>query len=317
MRSLLSTLIALPLFAAPAFGWGCEGHQMIALIARAHLTPQASAAVDRLLTDSPMDAALKRFCRDRPADLMADSATWADDVKPIEKTGEWHYTNIPLSVHDGNVMKWCDPIGPSVDGKDRPGCIINAIELEWKTLRDPAQSPAARATALRYVIHLLGDLSQPLHVSDNHDEGGNCTRMRFFFQEKPENLHGIWDYKILEQDITREVATQSQYARMLDHMFAGHWHDWGESKTDVIAWSWEGQKISAKVTYGNLMPRIPVARADAGATSRAECDAGRNSTEALHITIDDAYAAEALPVIREQVAKAGYRLAGLLNQTFK
>ena len=60
---------------------------MIALIARAHLTPAAANAVDQLLRENPIDPALSRFCKDRPNDLMADSATWADDAKNIEKTG--------------------------------------------------------------------------------------------------------------------------------------------------------------------------------------------------------------------------------------
>src|SRR5277367_4546306 len=99
MRTLLVVILALPILSAPAFGWGCEGHQMIALIARAHLTPEASAAVDNLLRNNPIDDAVKRFCKDRPADLMADSSTWADDVRTTEKTGPWHYVDIPLAFH--------------------------------------------------------------------------------------------------------------------------------------------------------------------------------------------------------------------------
>ena len=63
LRNLLSLFAAIPLLAGSAFGWGCEGHQMIALIARAHLTPAASAAVDQLLRDNPIDPAIKRFLR--------------------------------------------------------------------------------------------------------------------------------------------------------------------------------------------------------------------------------------------------------------
>ena len=68
---------------------------MVALIARAHLTPAASISVDQLLRENPIDPALSRFCKDRPSDLMADSATWADDAKTIEKTAEWHFIDIP------------------------------------------------------------------------------------------------------------------------------------------------------------------------------------------------------------------------------
>ena len=74
MRTLLTVFAALPLVSASAFGWGCEGHEMVALIARAHLTPQVSAEVDRLLRANPVDPAQDRNCRDHPDDLMALSA---------------------------------------------------------------------------------------------------------------------------------------------------------------------------------------------------------------------------------------------------
>src|SRR5580692_2679659 len=139
MRIAFSLLAALPMLSGSAFGWGCEGHQMIALIARAHLTPAASTAVDRLLRASPIDPVLNRFCKDRPNDPMADSATWADDARNIEKTAEWHYIDIPLAIHTGTVpagdaMKWCPPLS---DG--RPGCIATAIDYEWAILRDGKQ----------------------------------------------------------------------------------------------------------------------------------------------------------------------------------
>lgn len=193
VRTVLIAAAALPLLATTAFGWGCEGHQMIALIARAHLTPAASQAVDRLLRENPIDPSLSRYCKDRPDDPMADSATWADDARNGEKTGDWHFIDIPLAVPaesaaGNNLMKWCPP---SSDGK--PGCIVSALDYEGQILRDRSQPAAARAKALRYVIHFIGDLSQPLHATDNHDRGGNCTEIIFFAQEKPENLHSIWD----------------------------------------------------------------------------------------------------------------------------
>src|SRR5580704_249434 len=145
MRIAILLLVALPALPGSVFGWGCEGHQMIALIARAHLTPAASSAVDQLLRENPIDPALSRFCKDRPNDLMADSATWADDVRNVEKTGDWHFIDIPLAVNTGSdIMKWCVP----VDGK--PGCIVSAIDYEWALLRDRSQPAPVRARALRY-----------------------------------------------------------------------------------------------------------------------------------------------------------------------
>jgi hypothetical protein len=315
MRPVLSFLAVLPFAAGSAFGWGCEGHQMIALIARAHLTPAASSAVDRLLRENPIDPALNRFCKDRPNDLMADSATWADDARNIEKTAEWHYIDIPLAAPAGSdAMQWCKP---AADGK--PGCIVSAIDYEWALLRDKSQPAPVRARALRYVIHFVEDLSQPLHAADNRDRGGNCTEIGFFStgkDAKPDNLHAIWDYKIIARELEARKATQAQYARTLDDDFARNWPLWGESKVDILAWTWESHTLAATVTYADLKPAIPVASPALGLADDAACAAERAAVGALHISIDDDYVSHALPVIREQLAKAGYRLAGLLNQTF-
>jgi hypothetical protein len=308
MRPVLSLLAVLSFATVPAFGWGCEGHQMIALVARAHLTPAASSAVDRLLRENPIDPALNRFCKDRPNDLMADSATWADDARNIEKTAEWHYIDIPLAVRtESDLMNWCKP---APDGK--PGCIVSALDYEWALLRDKSQPAPVRAKALRYVIHFVEDLSQPLHTADNHDRGGNCTEIKFFAQEKPENLHAIWDYKIIARDLEARKATEAEYARTLDGEFAR-----SESKIDISAWTWESHGLAATVTYADLKPPIPIASPNAGLADDAACMAGRAAVAALHISIGDEYVSHALPVIREQLAKAGYRLAGLLNQTLQ
>jgi hypothetical protein len=317
MRSIGILFAVLPVFASPAFGWGCEGHQMIALIARAHLTPAAASAVDQLLRENPIDPSLSRFCKDRPNDLMADAATWADDARNIEKTGDWHFIDIPLAVHieqasREDAMKWCRALA---DGG--PGCIITAIDYEWMILRDASRPAAARAKALRYMIHFIGDLSQPLHASDNHDRGGNCTSIRFFSEQKPENLHAIWDYKIIALELAATGATQPQYAKGLDESFARNWQAWGGSKPDLLAWTWDSHTLATTVTYPDLKPPIPIAPRSAGLADQAACDTGREATAALRISIDREYMAQALPVIREQLAKAGYHLAGLLNETFR
>jgi len=298
-----------------AFGWGCEGHQMIALIARAHLNSTASTTVDQLLRENPIDPALSRFCKDRPNDPMADSATWADDAKTIENTAEWHFIDIPVAVradsNETDVQNWCKPIG------GRPGCIVTALDYELALLRDKGQPSRVRAKALRYVIHFVGDLSQPLHAADNHDRGGNCTAIGFFSEEKPENLHAIWDYKIIARDLEATMATQAQYAKNLDEGFARNWPSWGESKIDILAWTWGSHALATTEAYGELTPPIPIVPATAGLADQAACNAGRASVAAQHISIGDEYVRHALPVIREQLAKAGYRLAELLNQTFE
>jgi hypothetical protein len=317
-RAFFFTTIAMLIPAAPAFGWGCEGHQIVALIARAHLTPAASAAVNQLLAANPMDPALNRFCKDRPGDAMADAATWADDTKRTEKTGVWHYVDIPLTASDGSslsagsLQSWCPPIGPSSGDKDRPGCVTNAVEYEWDILLDTSRSGVERATALRYVIHLVGDMHQPLHDSNNMDQGGNCTSIRFYDEEKPANLHAIWDYKLIQRELTAKKETQAEFANALDRQFADRWPAWGTPAIDPTAWAWEGNALARTMTYGDLKPAIAMEQPG----SQTDCNAERDKVTALHIGVSDSYFDATIPVVREQLAKAGYRLADLLNRTF-
>jgi hypothetical protein len=312
MRCVLPILVSWLGAAAPVFGWGCEGHQMVALIARAHLTPAAAAAVDQLLRDNPIDPSLKRFCQNRPADLMADAATWADDVKNMEKNGPWHYIDIPLTVTDPtSLARWCPPIGPPLEGKDRPGCITNAMEFEQSILRDKTRSSSDRATALRYVIHFAGDIHQPLHDSDNNDQGGNCTALHFFDEERPANLHAVWDYKVIERELADRHANEAGYAGLLDRKFADRAPEWIRN-TSPVDWAWEGHQLARTAAYGGLKPAIPFETPD----PRAECNAERNKITALHIAIGGQYLGQTVPVIDEQLAKAGYRLATLLNRTW-
>jgi hypothetical protein len=311
MRVFFLISLALSIPATPAFGWGCEGHQIVALIARAHLTPAASAAVTKLLTDFPMDPKANHPCKD--LDAMVDAATWADDTRSSEKTGPWHYVDIPLSEKDGrSLAAWCPPVGPSDDGKDRPGCVTDAIEYEWSILLDTSRSGLSRAVALRYLIHFVGDMHQPLHDSDNDDQGGNCTAIQFFAEERPANLHSIWDTKLIQHELGAKKETRADYAKDLDQQFADHWPVWGTSVVDPTAWAWEGSKVARTVTYGNLKPAIAVEQPGVP----ADCSAEREKVSALHIAIGDAYSDAAMPAIGEQLAKAGYRLADLLNRTF-
>jgi hypothetical protein len=317
MRIAFTLLAALSMSTTSAFAWGCAGHQIIALIARAHLTPAVSAAVDRLLGDNPIDPSLNRFCKDRPDDSMADSATWADDERSVDKTTEkWHYIDIPLAVKADSVpredaMKWCVDL-PNLT----PGCIVSALNSQRAILRDATQQSAVRARALRYVIHFMGDVAQPLHNVDNHDQGANCTSVKFFGEQKPGNLHSIWDSQLLARDLSNDGLTQPQYASKLDETFSSRWSEWGESRIDFLTYAWESHKLSEAVTYGDLDPRIPVQAATAGQADKEACNTEREDVAALHISMGDTYFAQAMPVIREQLVKAGYRLADLLNQTF-
>jgi hypothetical protein len=315
MRRIFWLTLAAPFFPSSAFGWGCAGHQMVAMIARAHLTPAISAAVDALLQSGPVDAAVNRFCQDRPADLMVDSATWADDVRISEKNASWHFVDIPLSVNrsSGSVDEWCPDIVPPAPGGNWAGCITKALDYNVAIVKDTSRSALDRANALRYVIHFAGDLHQPLHDENNNDQGGNCTVMQVFTNPRPGNLHSLWDSGLIQHALDAKTTTQAAYAADLNSRFGPKYEAMSTAKVDdPIAWAWSGYSLAASVAYGDLQPSIPVEKPDAQAT----CQAERDKVTALHISIDDAYYQKAMPVVDEQLATAGYRLAYLLNSLF-
>src|SRR3981189_246224 len=87
--------------------------------------PNALAVAMKLLKENPSDT--PRACKDATEDLMAIASTWADDVKRSEKTGSWHYMDIPLGLKKGDPEAYCEAVGPSVNGGERPGCILSAL----------------------------------------------------------------------------------------------------------------------------------------------------------------------------------------------
>lgn len=314
---ILWVFILATISSAGAFGWGCEGHQIVALIAAQHLTPQARAAVDQLLKANPIDPALRRFCQPVATDPMADSATWADDSKRVEKTGQWHYLDIPRGVEQADLMHYCQPIGDAPPagpdaGKDRPGCLFTALSYELAILKNRDLPSPQRATALRYLIHFIADLHQPLHTTTNDDQGGNCTTITLFDDPKPANLHGTWDYGIIAHYLKQKNETPAQLAAKLDLEYRKKGKHWLRQSPDFAGWIWEGHRVAEKTTYDRLRPKLPPAPAENG----PGCAVEKEKTSALGIHIDSRYADVAMPVIDKQLAKAGYRLAEVLNSAF-
>ncbi len=314
---LLQGIFLIAIACTRAFGWGCEGHRIVAFIASQHLTPQARTAVYQLLKDNPIDPALDRFCQPAAGDPMEDASTWADDSKREEKTGTWHYLDIPRGVEHADLMKYCAPVGDAPIGsagadKDRPGCVLTGLQYEFEILKDRNRSSAERATALRYVIHFIGDMHQPLHTTSNDDEGGNCTSVTLFENSERANLHGAWDYGIIAHYLKQNHQTPQEMAAQLDRRYESNGQKWLHERIDFSEWIQEGHRLAQRVTYDKLRPRLPVAPGGGG----PGCAAEREKSAALNIHIDARYAAAAIPVIEQQLAKAGYRLADVLNAVF-
>jgi hypothetical protein len=250
--------------AAPcAFGWGGEGHNLVARLAAAHLAPRAAAQVAEILG---------------PKDTLVSISSWADQVRNTRReTGPWHYVDIPLNKPHLEMQRDCA-------GRN---CLIAEIEQFQTKVADRSLAPAQRREALMFLVHFISDMHQPLHCTDNKDKGGNDVKLEFFGH--PTNLHSLWDSGLL--------------ARMgsEDHLFAEFSQDLSPkrvkklAKGNVRSWAEQSHRQGQLVVYGNLP------RHEEGTTLR----------------LSEAYERPADAVVKEQIERAGARLAKVLNATLK
>lgn len=166
MRSVALSLVFVLGLIRPAAAWGPEGHLVIAAIAQAHLTAAARAKVAALLGGD---------------NLVVLDSDWADEIRDQRpETAAWHYVNIPLAAVAYDPRRDCR-------GGD---CVVAQIERDERILANARAGASARAEALRFLIHFVGDIHQPLHaVAD--DRGGNDVVV--YLRGKRSNLHRVWD----------------------------------------------------------------------------------------------------------------------------
>lgn len=186
MRTLskMAALMAALNVSSVAHAWGAEGHRLIGELADRQLSPTARAEVARLLSAEP-------------GATLSSVATWADEVRSRD-TASWHYVNPPPGNCSYERARDCD------DGQ----CAVEALNAQVALLKSKA-SDEQRLTALKWVVHLVGDLHQPLHAGFKGDKGGNLYQVQAF--GRGSNLHSLWDSGLIRNragglDALREAA---------------------------------------------------------------------------------------------------------------
>ena len=164
-------LCGMALFCNLARAWGEDGHRIIATLAEAQLTPTARKELNRLL-------ALE------PGQTLASISTWADGHRS-PTTAPWHYLNFPRGYCSYQPERDCP------DGR----CIVGAIDRQLESLRT-AGDDEKRLTALKYLVHFMGDIHQPLHAGYGDDRGGNSYQLQAFMRGS--NLHAFWDSGLIK-----------------------------------------------------------------------------------------------------------------------
>ncbi len=291
-RHIAAALAAcLMLFAGSAFAWGARGHAMVADIATRFLTPAATLAVGELLQDD-----LGADGKPSGRSTLGQISSWPDELRATPEqraTGVYHYDDVPIcGVPDR--AKYCK------DGK----CATAWFAKQLAILRDPSRPKLARNEALKWITHLVGDLHQPLHASDDDDKGGNDVKITFLGKrmddpvdgrpQSPYNLHTAWDRLIPN----RAIDQRGGYDAFLgDLPNAGTRAAWDVG--DIDAWAAESFVLSRDFIY----PTLPTA---------FEC--GKPITAVLDI--GEVYYRPAAEIATAQLRKAGVRLAKVLNDAF-
>lgn len=192
----LGLALSLVLGSSGVYAWGSQGHQVVAGLALAQLTPKARAEVDRLLAQEP-------------GETLVSISTWADEHKN-PTTARWHYVNFPRDSCSFDAVRDCP------DGQ----CRVAAIERQTAVLVSNA-SDEKRLNALKYLVHLIGDVYQPLHAGYLDDKGGNKYQLQAFMRGSI--LHALWDSGIIK---SRAEDTDAMTARLLKRRTAFEFRKW-------------------------------------------------------------------------------------------
>jgi hypothetical protein len=250
-------LAAALLLAAPALAWGPTGHRTTGAIADHYLGPKARAGLKDILG----------------SESAAEASTWPDFMRSSpdpfwQKTASpWHYVTVPPGKSYAEV-------GPPPQGD-----ALTALTRFSATVRNPKAPLAERQLALRFIIHIVGDLSQPLHVGNGKDRGGNDVKVTFF--GKPTNLHALWDSDLVDQE----------------GLAFSEWRDWlvaAATPDQLRAWSSADPKqwvADSALERDRLYPAGP--------------------------ELGYAYVFEHRERMRQQLTKGGLRVAAYLNALFE
>ena len=264
---LALAMLVLTLGASNALAWGPDGHSIVAEIAQRRLDANATAQVQRLLGNGHS---------------LASEGSWADDVRPDRpETFNWHFVDIPVADAAYDAARDCAPT-PKGD------CIVAEIERARRTLR--CGTDDQKREALRWLVHLVADLHQPMHTI-GEEQGGNTVKVetqvvglrcpRCAVKITQDNLHWVWDTSL----IAATTWNWGAYARRLENGWLASDEARAAARGTTVDWANETHAMAREVW--SWLP-------------------------ADHVIGDDYYR-RALPVVDRQLGRAGVRLAATLN----
>lgn len=237
------------------FGWGATGHRIVGLIAERHLSKKVKKRLSFILEK----------------ETLAEVSNFMDFIKSdgtYRHMSPWHYATIP----DGQSY--------SEAGTPEDGDVIKTIERLIQELKSGNFTDEDEAFALKCLVHLVGDIHQPLHVGNGEDKGGNDVKLEYFWSGS--NLHSVWDSGMIDQ----QKYSYSEYVEWLDHPTQKQLSEW--SSLNALDWANES-KIFREQCY-NTLPE--------------------NKKLSYRYNFDN------IELLNQRLLQAGIRLANVLNDIY-
>ena len=295
---MLRLALALLTITFPAQPWGPAGHHIVAIIAEQRLSPQVREKISKLLMDGKYSIVDISTCADalrgdaRPGQTRPGDEMCRTLAGPVPGTnGLWHYIDIPVPTKSKTLDAFCP------ENNCAPARIKSFSEI-LRTSHDDAQ----RRQALLFLVHFMGDLHQPLHAAERAcDRGGNSERVSFFLDgDKRPNLtlHSVWDsqeVELLMKD-SKIIDERAYAASLISSIQPGKARKWARASADQIAW--ESYKLAKKYAY-------------AGIPYQDFCNNQKPPPMVTDLT--PGYEENGTKIVREQLMKAGVRLAAILE----
>lgn len=270
MKRTTALFILLSFASRQLLAWGPQGHAIVAGVAMTKLSSTTKKNI-RLLLDN---------------DDLAAISLWADDIrKQRDETFGWHFVDIPKDAASFSQPRDCfRPQDTHANAQnDHHNCVVDRIEIFRQVLADPRASRNDRLEALKFLVHFVGDIHQPLHAVDEA-RGGNDIKVTVFGSDKCGNyscnLHGVWDVSLIEHAGYAE-------GKYIDHL------------KDVI----KKRKLGRR------------SRGTPEDWANESHDAARQVLGEQSHSIDQSYYLDNIGMVDERLALAGLRLATLLNET--
>lgn len=245
---------------AKSFAWGMLGHRIVGEIASGYLTSGASKQIKKILGN----------------ESIAIASTWADFIKSDSNyryLNQWHYVDVDKGL---NAKQFVDELQ-----KDTTANAYTKINFLIAQLKDKDLRMSDKRIYLRLLIHIVGDIHQPFHVSAKGDIGGNDIRVSWFGQSS--NIHRVWDEQLIES----QELSYTEYTKAINFTTAKQRS--ALQTTPLTSWMFESYVVSEKL---------------------------HDELKGADLKLGYAYIFNHLQTVNDQLLKGGVRLAGLLNEIF-